>query len=73
MPHNPESYRKGIQMMEQIVRVRGRPGTWWVRALQGGDRIMVIPIKDGVPVVHKFLVISREEIIRDQEEVGRTS
>lgn len=74
MAHNGESYRKGMKMMDTKVQLRQRPGWWWMRSLTGGSKVMVIPIIDGVPIIHKFEIVEKEEIWHDpQEQAGRAS
>jgi len=59
------------QTMWDLVRLHGRGGTWyWRRYIAMPGVIMVIPLKDGIPIVHKFEIVNKEAVINEQEQVN---
>jgi hypothetical protein len=58
-------------MLDTLVRRRSRSGMWWLRALTApGNCIMAIPIINGIPVVHLFEIIDKEDVLRERQDAG---
>jgi hypothetical protein len=65
------SNRARLPPLDQVRR-RDKPGLWWRRPLSAGNTVMLIPIIDGIPVIHKFEIVDKSEIrAHEQEEPGR--
>ena len=65
---------------DQIVRVRlNTPdakaavakfgNAFWKRQLSGGG-VMLIPVPGGIPRVADFIIVSHEDVIYDQDQIG---
>lgn len=57
--------------MDTLVSLRTRKGTWWLRPLSNGSKVMVIPVVNGIPIVHRFEIIEKEEIYREPDDQAR--
>lgn len=59
------------QTMWDLVRLHGRGDNWyWRRTLNMPGVVMVIPVVDGIPIVHKFEIVDKGAIINEQEQVN---
>lgn len=59
------------QTMWDMVRLYSRPGKWfWRRPLNMGDKVMVIPVVDGVPIVHEFMIVEKKDVIGEESNRG---
>lgn len=55
------------QTMWDIVRLRGRPGYYWRRYIAMPGMVMVIPVVNDIPIVHKFEIIGKELVINEED------